>query len=238
MTQSKLRLYNTMIGRVYPFFLGNLKLQDSYYLYQLVSPGLSKGCAPLMTLNKISEKTGKNDYSATPTEMNHGDVLATLLKTRTGLEKRALDYIYGNLMQRTDGQSYGRAKFYKNGTDFPKWELEATNAIPKVLVTGIRLNLRYARYKLNPGNKVDILLSPTKFGVFKIEGDKDSIWVVPEAVYANDDINMTTPLKVNLKTINYPNDTWSGKNKVSEMNKAIYAWEWNSFDNPEIKEGE
>lgn len=238
MTQSKLRLYNTMIGRVYPFFLGNERALDTYYLYQLLSPGLTKNLAPLMTLQKVCEKTGKNDFCASETAWNHGDVLATLLRTRSGLEKRALDYIYGNLMQRGDGQSYGRAKFYKNGTDFPMWELEATNAIPKVLVTGMRSNLRFSRYKFAPGNKIDILLSPTQFGIFKIEGDRDKLWIKPEAVYENSDVSMKHPLKVDLNKINYPTQTWSGKSKVSDMNRAIYAWDWKSFDNQVIKEGE
>lgn len=240
MTQGKLRLYNTMIGRVFPFFLGNEGDLSTYYLYQLLSPGLTDTLAPLMTLKKVCEKTGKNDYSATQESMNHGDVLATLVKSRSGLEKRALDYIYGNLLQRGGSGESGhvRAKFHRNGTDFPMWELEATNAIPKILITGMRSNLRYARYKFIPGNKIDILLSPTQFGVFKIEGSKDELWLTPEAVYLNTDIAMKNPLKIDLAKVNYPTQHWTGKSKVSDLNRAVYGWDWKSFDSQILKEGE
>ena len=56
------RLHNTMIGRVYPFFLNNTNLQ-SYYLYQVNTPGISSNEVPLLSLTKISEKTmNKGEY--------------------------------------------------------------------------------------------------------------------------------------------------------------------------------
>ena len=48
---------NCMLGLGYPFFLNNSRLKDSYYYYEIYSPGLAEDLTPYLSLIKTGEKT-------------------------------------------------------------------------------------------------------------------------------------------------------------------------------------
>ena len=61
-------MFGTLIGSVYPFYLDNVNF-SAYYMYRVVSPKLDENLTPLLTFEKIGEKTRMNDFSATDFRM-------------------------------------------------------------------------------------------------------------------------------------------------------------------------
>jgi len=239
-TEKKERVYNTMIGYNYPFFLDNTSL-DYWYLYRVVSPKMLPDYTPLMTLQKVCEKTRSNDFSAIDFRLNHCDVLATILKTRKMFEGRGVKYLEKDIFGRQENESIKNAKVVGNGPyDFPMYEFVSIpgNSTTKSIIVALRDSLRWFTYKFVPGAFVDILLTPRKYGVFEIKGDEkeETLWLEPVAVYNNSDITRSNPLPVDLNRLNYPRDKFTGdkKKRNSDMNRAIRQSDWRSFENREI----
>jgi hypothetical protein len=121
-------------------------------------------------------------------------------------------------------------KVYENDNDFPLIELDNLSLATRILIVDLRDMLRWRNYKFTPGNCIDILISSDKFLVAKIEGEGEVIWLKPEAVYSTEDVNMRTPIEMDLSTLHYPKGKFEGKVRVSDLNRAIRAAEWKSFD--------
>lgn len=224
---------DTLIGKMYPFFLDNTSMK-SYYLYQVVTPGMLDDLTPLLTLQKISERTKPTEFSANERSMNHCDILATLIHSRKGIAKRAIEFLENEVLGRPDDKRRITASFYENGYDFPLFELDNLGNVTKAMIIGLRDNLRWNQYRFQPGSFVDILLTSTKFGVFEIKGDKDTIWLEPKNVYALQDVELQNPLPVSLPAGYYPTGKFVGERKASDMNRALRQAEWRSFDNVEL----
>lgn len=223
----KLNLVNSMIGNYYPFFLSNEHLNDSYYLYRLISPSLNPECIPYLSLEKISEKTKNKQPNG-----NNIDVLSICLGNRKNLSERAAEMV-SNIIKRNEKVDVVVDK-NKDG-EFPLIEMEQTNNIQKALIIGLRDALRWKLYKFLPGNYIDVLWTPTKFIVFEIKGSEDNLWIEPVGMYNNSDMNLTNPIKIDLSKIEYPTTKVSGKNKASDLNRMIKTLEWSSFTRKEIK---
>lgn len=231
------KLTNTMIGNVYPFFLNNQALK-TYYLYQIVSPGALSDYTPLLTFQKICERTGDKDFSAVERKdycMYGADIIATLLKSRKNIKAEAVKYLSEQILARGDGS--WQPTLYENDVNFPVFEMDWNNSVAKALIIGLRDALRWQQYRFAPGNKIDLLLTPTKFGVFEIKGDKEAIWLEPVGVFHNSDVEMKNPIAgVNMQELDWPKGKYVGATRASALNRVLRQTEWKSFDNAEIKE--
>lgn len=234
----KYNVTNSMIGNIYPIFLSNNKLVEdpSYYLYRIVSPGLSPDLIPYISLEKISERTKIGnpkefcDSQKKKAIREHLDVISMCLGSREGLEEKAVEFLQGILWR-------DKPVIDDGFPGFPLIEMENGNNIQKSVIIGLRDTMRWKYYKLYPGNYVDILWTAKTYAVFKLCGEKgkEEVWIEPVGLYSNTDPNMKNPLPVNLESLDYPTDRWSiTKGKLSELNRALKKLEWESFNRKEI----
>lgn len=216
-----------MIGNYYPFFLSNLKLNESYCLYEIFSPSLSPNLIPYFSLEKISEKT---KYG--PNEENSINIISQCLGETPISASREKEFVFDILKKE------GPTIVKENDNGFPLIEMMNSNIIQKTLIINLRDSLRWRTYRFIPDRYVDILWTPTKFVVFKIKEDEkvnDTIYLEPVGMYENTDVNLENPLKVDLTKIEAPKVKFTGKGKASDLNRLIKRLEWNSFDRKEIK---
>lgn len=213
-----------LIGNYYPMYLGNEGTDVSCYLYQVVSPGLTKDLDPIISMQKVGEITKKGDFQAkSNTEMMSVDLLAYLNgKSREGI----LDYFK---------ELIGTEEVIDRGdSEFPGFVMKNEDlSTQKGLIIDIRDAIRWKYYKFAPGERVDVLWTPTQFVMCEIvEGEEaDSIRLVPKALYDTRDIAMTNPLPCDFD--GFPVQDFIGKFRVSEMNRTIKKIEINSFNNHE-----
>lgn len=222
-----MRKNSNFIGYTYPFFLNNNKM-DTYYLYRIGSPEMLSDFTPLLTFSKIGEKTDKSNFCASEKYgMSSGDIIATLMKSRKDFSTKATQYLEENIL----GEN-SKAVVFPNKMEFPLYEMD--NQITKTLIIGLRDNLRWAIYKFRAGNFVDILLTPTKFGVFEIIEKDGGLTLDLRGVYKMTDVNLSNPLPVDLNKVNYPKEVFKGDKVASDMNRAIRSADWKSFDTKEF----
>lgn len=222
---------STLIGNYYHFYLSNQGLlkDNSFYIYQLGSPGFAdEHLHPVLTLNKVAERTRDNEFSADWMKMNDSDLLATLLKSREDISHKGAEYI-ANLLRRENPTVYGTSKDSKH--DFPLIAMGIDNSIQKSLIINLRNEIRWNNYRFFPGRQIDMLFTKDTFMVLKIQGDENYVWFTPENIYRNTDIGQTTPLKLDYSKYDYPREKFPGsKNKVYEINRTLKRFEWQSFD--------
>lgn len=222
-------LSNSLIGNYYPFYLTNEGNNDSYYLYQIVSPGLSSKCVPTISLKKVGEHTKKGDYSANEKDMRDTDILAYLFGTRENLQENAGKYLTGNILAKDNPKVITHLD---HPTKFPEVEIGMDNNIQKALIVNLRDELRWKYYRFVPGYVVDILFSPTRFITFRIKGDQNCIWIEPEYINNNTDPERSKPTypewdKKFLDDVT--SHKFSGKEKASALNRYIKQLEWAAF---------
>jgi hypothetical protein len=160
--------------------------------------------------------------------MFHGDLIATLMKSRKKMSEGAVKYLEKEVFNRPEESKIAQ-KMYNNGINFPLFDY-STYTLRSIII-GLRDNIRWNRYRITSGKKIDMLLSPTQYGVFKIKGDKESIWLELDGVYDNLDIEQQNPLNVDTTKVQYPKEKFFGDKKSSELNRAIRSYEWKSFEN-------
>lgn len=210
----------SLIGNCYPMYLGNENGGASCYLYKVVSPGLTKNLDPIISFEKIGEITKAGDFQAkSNTEMMSGDVLAYLNgKSREGILEYFKEMVNKNVEVIDRGEK-----------EFPGFVMKYDDpSTQRGLVVDLRDALRWKHYKFAPGRKVDVLWNQSQFAVFKIEEgkEKDSIRLVPEALYDLCDVARCDPKPF---TDKWEQVDYSGKFRVSEMNRAIKKLEMMSF---------
>lgn len=222
---------SSLISNVYPFFLNNTDLK-SYYLYKVVSPEYLSDLTPLLSLHKISERTRKGDFAATKTDMRHGDLLATIMKSRRVQNKNMAEFLEKEIANSSKGKEdkVGQSTVYPNGDSFPLFDMDSTGLLTKLILINLRDSIRWTQYKFSAGNYIDIMLTEDTYGVFKIEEENKALYLVPEGVYNNYDTERLNPLEVDLGTLDYPKDKFTGEKRASDMNRAIRQAEWKSFD--------
>lgn len=211
-------LTGTMLGYQYPFFLNNSNLSDSYYLYQITTPGLNKDLIPYISLTKISEKTKSEPYG------KDCDILSVCLGTKKGMPETGVKFLQDILKKE-------ETVVTANGKKFPLIDMVRGNNLQKSLIIGLRDELRWKTYKFVPDRYVDLLWTSKDFIVLKICGDiKDSLWFEPVAAYRNTDVEMKNPITVDWSRINYPKEKFTGTSKASNINRTLKRLEWGSFD--------
>lgn len=210
---------NCMLGMGYPFFLNNSRLKDSYYYYEIYSPGLAEDLTPYLSLIKTGEKT-----ISEPKE--HGsDILAICIGSKKDIVNTGKQFVENIFMNRD-------TVVEENGREFPLFEMREGNDLQKALIIGLRDSLRWKLYRFQAGRQLDLLYSPSEYVVFNICGDEDDtqIWFEPVAVYKLGDMEQRNPLKVDLTKLEYPREHFEKKaGKVSEINRMLKALEWKSF---------
>lgn len=212
---------NSLIGNCYPMYLGN-EGEVSCYLYQVVSPGLTEKLDPIVSLQKVGEITKKGDFQAkSNNEMMSCDVLAYLNgKSRDGV----LDYFKEMVDDKVEVIDRGES-------EFPGFVMKDDDpSTQKGLIIDIRDAIRWKHYKFAPGSEVDVLWTPDKYAVCVVEEgkEKDSIRLVPKALYDTRDIGRAWPIPYDFQ--DYTPEDFVGKYRVSELNRAIKKIEINSFE--------
>lgn len=217
---------NTLIGKYFPFFTNNTAIGSSFYLYQVTSPGLDDKLKPTLTLTKVGEKTGKDDFQANEEtlSMNSGDIIRLLMKKN---RKSLSDYVKKDLISTSTKKILGDGEpinVKENGSDFPIFSMDSGDLISRSIIINLRDSLRWNVYKFFDGKYVDILQNDNKFTIFKIHDDGESLWLEPVNTYSVLDVSLERPIK-NFHPY-YPTDKFSGKLRNSDLNRAIRAQEW------------
>ena len=216
---------NTLIGKYFPFFTNNTAIGSSFYLYQVTSPGLDDKLKPTLTLTKVGEKTGKDDFQANEEtlSMNSGDIIRLLMRKN---RKSLSDYVKKDLISASTKKILGDNEpinVKENGSDFPIFSMDSGDLISRSIIINLRDSLRWNVYKFFDGKYVDILQNDNKFTIFKIHDDGESLWLEPVNTYNVLDVNLERPINFHPY---YPTDKFSGKLRNSELNRAIRAQEW------------
>ena len=231
------KMFGTLIGSVYPFYLDNVNL-SAYYMYRVVSPKVDEDLTPLLTFEKVCERTRLGDFSATEFRMNHGDLLQLLMRAKKRYpQEKLVEYIEKSILVSPGDKKKPALTIYPNGIDFPLYGLDSYGGTTKALIIGLRDALRWSQYKFQPGAYMDILLTKDKFGLFEIVGDEKEIWLKPIGIYENTDIERKNPIPIpeNGLAGYYPTTKFSGAKRASDLNRAVRQAEWRSFENPEFK---
>lgn len=211
-----------LIGNYYPMYLGNEGDEVSCYLYQVVSPSLTKDLDSIVSMQKVGEITKKGDFQAkSNTEMMSSDILAYLNgKSKDGV----LDYFKELVNDEVEVIDRGES-------EFPGFVMKNEDpSTQKGLIIDIRDAIRWKHYKFAPGSEVDVLWTPSHYAVCVVEEGsvKDSIRLVPKALYDMRDIARVNPVPYEFE--DYEPQDFSGKYRVSELNRTIKKIEINSFD--------
>ena len=87
---------DTMMGKSYPFFLGNSVLGRSYYLYEIYSPCLNSKGNPTFSFKKVSERVEDGPDSVVPSYLigKDSDIIAYVSNTKK-VKKTYLEYLKG-----------------------------------------------------------------------------------------------------------------------------------------------
>lgn len=245
-TQQKM---DSLYGKVYPFYLENNRLSN-YLLYQVVSPGVDSLVRPYLSLKLVGENlpfNSKKDKMPTVNELmeyklNDLKIFNYSIKDNestegTELDKNAMESMEEMLKKfkpikdlsvtSTESDMY----LYQNSTgEFPRFTFSKyTNDPQKSVVIYLRNSIRWTKYKFAPGCLIDILWTPDKFVVFKIEGTDTEMWLTPQAMYKLNDPDLKHPMSV--KDLDFTQEKFSrDKAKISEFNNAIKLLEWKSFE--------
>ena len=214
---------NNMIGKRYTFYLSNIDLRNSYYVYQITSPRLNrKTLVPYLSLSQVVEKTGRKDERP----RHDGDILMTYLGERKQDFATKCKELVSRFLEKDN------AVVLENGVDFPLIEMkpESTN-IQEALIVNIRSLFRKKNYRLTPGNYVDVLYSPDTFVLYKVAGKGEAgpereYWLEAVGLFKTDDAEMKNPLSMEGKT--FSTSRWSN---LGEMARAIKVMEWIAFGN-------
>lgn len=244
--KSPLLRLGSMIGEIYPFFLGNKNETKSYYLYQVGSPEMLEDYTPLLTLSKVGERVPeKSAFQATVDNMYSCDIIAYMLKGRKEIETKAVEFLEKEILGRTDGNHDENRKrrrdrkedssvIYKNGLGFPLFEYDRIGNITRSIIVGLRDNLRWGSYRFFVGSTIDILTTRGNHSMFELVGDKNQIKLKYLGTYSNNDPEHMYPVENTEQLARVVKDltelTFTGDRKASEINRAIRQVEWRSFE--------
>lgn len=225
---------DTMMGKCYPFFLGNSVLGKCYYLYEIYSPCLNSKGNPTFSLSKISERIEDVPELGIPGYLigKNSDIISYVSNTKK-VKKTFLEYLKG--IYRNDEVV---VEEYRGKTGFPITELNLSdegNTLQKQAIINLRDSVRWKSYKFAVGKKVDLLYTLGEYVVYEfIAGDNNTLSLKPIAMYKNSDVEMKKPLKVDLSRVNVPRgNNWSA-DKFSDINVSLKLFEWESFRRKEM----
>lgn len=245
-TQQKM---DSLYGKVYPFYLENNRLSN-YLAYQVVSPGVDYLVRPYLSLKLVSENlpfNSKKDKIPTVQELmiykfDDLKIFKYCIKDNESAEGVDLDNSAMESMEemlkkfkpmKILGQVSADSDLYlyqETSGEFPRFSFNKyTNDPQKSVIIYLRNSIRWTKYKFAPGSLIDVLWTPEKFVVFKIEGTDTEMWLTPQAMYKLTDFDLKNPMSV--KDLAFTREKFSrDKTKISEFNNAIKLLEWKSFE--------
>lgn len=214
-----------MLGEKYSFYLNNGSLKDSHFLYEFYSPGLNEDLDPYISMTKISDNC-RFDTS----HHKDSDILSICLGNRDNTEESRISLVE-NLLKRVPAAIEVDSNSSNDpDKDFPAIVMKDGLDIQKSLIVGLRDLLRWKMYKFTSDRFVDILWTTKELVVFKIQGDREMIWLEPVAMYDKSDINFSNPMPVNnIDCSKFGKNKFVGNSKASDLNRVIKQVEWNSF---------
>ena len=225
------RFSNCMIGRYYPFFLTNGSSSgNQYYLYAIDSPSLSPNLLPYVSLRKMGEKTKVG--SGFPGG-NGNDLLNILIKKDSQDFRYIIDRKAVNLVREILRPFDVRVE--KSSKNFPLIEFKGNTAVQRVLIATLRSLIRQKYYKVSPNRFLDIMLTKTEYGVFRIKGNNKELYLEPVGVYKMTDMERENPIQVNPENLNYPKGKFSVEDdwKISQtFDSVLKKIELDSFNQP------
>ena len=232
-------LTDNMIGGYYPFFMTNEELGDTGYVYQLITPSYNKATLrPYITLTKVCDKTfapkGEKIISRDNDVLFYGidDQYKESLKNEDGnIDRTKINWV-GQVRRAIDVKG---ARVIPNSQKdgFPLIEITGYDTdIQKNLILSLRSNFRWRRYKIKPGNKIDVLWTRTTFMVFEICAGSEGYYLKPCGLYKNEDLS----LRHNLLPDNFGETFESGEypKKISDFLAKIKYIESGFTDREEI----
>lgn len=217
----KFCLTNSLIGDYFNFYLSNTDSDESRgrggcLTYQMISPGLAEDHTPLIGLYLVSS-TGDEGSK---------NLLTFLVKPRdrkAGMTMDEAKIYLEEMLNREDPE----VQMYKDYL-MPMVKMKQDAGIQKSMIINLRDAIRWRRYRFQAGAWIDILWTGNRYAIFDIVGDDNEVWLEPRGLY-----NSSDPGRINnlgIKTINnWPREKFSGKNKASDMNRAIKKFEWGAF---------
>lgn len=189
-------LEDNMIGGCFPFFMTNEELGTSGFVYQIGSPSYNRQTLrPYISMFKVCDMVAEREDKSAPRD---NDILVAILDEQY---KESLRDEEGNIdRSKVNFPSCVKRMVDIKGTrvipnqmkdGFPLIEINTVDTtIQANLLVNLRNSLRWKKYSIKVGNKVDVLWSHTKYAVFEICGDSDNFWLKPVGIYKNTDILM------------------------------------------------
>lgn len=189
-------LEDNMIGGCFPFFMTNEELGTSGFVYQIGSPSYNRQTLrPYISMFKVCDTVTEREDKSAPRD---NDILVAILDEQY---KESLRDEEGNIdRSKVNFPSCVKRMVDIKGTrvipnqmrdGFPLIEINTVDTtIQANLLVNLRNSLRWKKYSIKVGNKVDVLWSHTKYAVFEICGDSDNFWLKPVGIYKNTDILM------------------------------------------------
>ena len=176
---------------------------------------MSNDLVPFFTITKISERTEKGELYGSD------DNIISVINQNKKMSAEDNGIFVENLMKKDDPY------VESNGKNFPLIELESGINLQKSLIVSLRDLLRWNKYKFADGKKIDVLVAPDKFLICNIRTNNDTIWLEPENLFSVMDPNMSNPLDFSANKVSVSSITkkFSGKNRISELNRAIKRYE-------------
>lgn len=214
---------------VIPFYLTNQDNEEvmPFYLYKIGSPCLNEDLASMVTFQLVGEKTRKEDPKQKVTKSGkhfpNQDALIKVLMRRQNPDVSVSSFLKTSVLR------INNVDLVEREHNMPMWE--DNSYVTRSFIVGLRDSIRWSEYRFVNGSVVDILISPTKFGLFELtETDDNGLKFIPKAVYSCNDPGMTNPLNVDLKTIPYPKEVFGNNpNRPSIINRAVRSAEWRAL---------
>ena len=121
----------SMLGREYPFFLGNDDLGEMYYSYQIYSPGISEdGDAPLVSFTKVNERVDKTTKWGNEDSKSKENKVITPIMPPNGKDSDILQYLIGPKKDKKQYTGFIKTllrkegvEVYSDGENFPNFKM-------------------------------------------------------------------------------------------------------------------
>lgn len=222
-----------ILGNYYPFFINNGgRLGDAGYLYQVSSPCLDTKCRPVVNLEKVAEITRKDDPHAKEdfSDMMSSQLMAIILKNFN--HPGAISH-FKSLMSKDDPEIIDLGPTKMPGIILDNEEEEDNQALIRSMIVNLRDDVRWRNYRFYAGRLIDIFWNKTSFITAELKSDGEEIWLEPKNMYALNDLHLAHPKSISNNLHGWKTEKFSGKNKISDLNRYIKRLEWRSFDRQE-----
>lgn len=236
-------LENNLIGGYYPFFTTNTNLEDGGYVYQTMSPTYNKTTLkPYFSMTKVCDRTfapkGEKIVSRDVDVIYNtlDEQYIESLKNEEGvIDRSRINWVAQ--VKKLVGIKGTRVLPLQPRESFPMVEINGYDIdIQKNLILNLRYMVKWRKYRIKPGEKVDILWTKNQFLVCGIcSHPSGGFQLEPIGLYMNNDIAMKDNLlRPGLIDVASEEDLVLPK-RVQDFLEGIKSIEAKCFDVDEIK---